>query len=224
MTIKRTMSWVQLAGAALATLCLAAGPAQAEVIRYGPNEAYRPIFDPADLVFNGNFNLDPLVDPDNPNAANPNITGWVISPPSEFPGTRNSNVGVGPDGRGLRMGDYNLIEVSQSLATEVGQTYRLSFFLAQDGEPDTLLRVFAGNALLAPLDGYQGLPGYAFFSQYLYTFTATTAHTALLFQYQSPVGDQYLSNVTVLAVPDAQTWALMLLGLAAVRHAVRLRR
>ncbi|QMS86744.1 hypothetical protein HUN01_03825 [Nostoc edaphicum CCNP1411] len=45
-----------------------------------------------ELVRNGSFELDPLVDPNNPNVTNPNITDWIKSgDPIDTSGIRINN-------------------------------------------------------------------------------------------------------------------------------------
>ena len=209
----------RVAVVALATV-LAAGAAAAQtVVHFGPNDGYRPIYSPRNVVVNGDFNLDPLVDPDNPFAPNPHVTGWTITPPSQFPGTRNSNAGVGADGRGLSLGEATLTDVAQTVATVPGRRYRLSFFFAVEGDPGNLFRAYAGDRLLWNLDG---LPYHdwntGWFSQYLTDVVAAGSATALRFEYQSPIGFQHLSNVTLvpLTAPEPDAWAMLLAGLAAV--------
>lgn len=204
----RSIVYLTAALAAFATV-----PADATVIHYGPNEGYRPISSPANLVYNGDFNVDPLVDPSHPGLDNPTITGWTVTPVSRFPNTRNSNAGVGPDGRGLSLGEFtNITNVSQTLNTSAGAMYQLSFFLAVDGEKGDLFRVLLNSSTLANLDGVPYVVGQGFFSQYIYDFTASSPQTALTFQYLSPIGFQYLSNVTVLPIPEPAGFGVLLAG------------
>ena len=110
--------------------------------------------------------------------------------------------------------------ISQSIATTAGGTYALSF--AYSGRPDTpggansLMNVYWGSTLLTPtaLSGNTG-GTWQSFSQ---NVTALGASTLLRFESVGPVSaptyGSYLDNVSVTtAVPEPESYAMMLLGL-----------
>jgi hypothetical protein len=102
-------------------------------------------------------------------------------------------------------------ELSQVLATVVGQTYTISFELAH---PTT----YADNAFSVWFGGDEGfsLVNAASFSYTSETFTATatSSSTTIAFYGRDQPGYYELDNVSVSVIPEASTWAMMLVGFA----------
>lgn len=217
------MVWVKRRVGLTAVLAVLAGmPAgHAAVIHFGPGQPYTTVESPSNLVQNGDFTADPLVDPNTPGHQNPHITDWSVTGAyaSDVALTLNNNSGP-PSGRGLRLSGYRgLTDVTQILATVPGATYQLSFFLATTGSTGTStlvthLQVFeAGTSLEllnnVPTNVTSGPNPTAFFSEYVDDFVATSTSTPLTFEYQDPHSDLYLANVAVLPVPEPSTVILM---------------
>jgi len=114
--------------------------------------------------------------------------------------------------------------LSQLLNTVAGQTYTISFWLANEGNPpDSFTASFDGNPLLFSLSDSAPF-GYQQFS-----FIATgTAPTLLQFTFQQNPSFWDLDDISVQgpagSVPEPATWAMMLLGFAGIGAAMRRRR
>ncbi|MGF1935786.1 MAG: DUF642 domain-containing protein [Nostoc sp. ChiQUE02] len=163
-----------------------------------------------ELVNNGSFEIDPLVDPNNPNTTNPNITGWNKSGDlidtsaikiSNFPQSGN---------QGLSIGSFvNPAYISQNLATTIGSNYNLSFFLGTDedsSQVDNIFQAFVdGNKVFDQINtiNVAGSP----FTQYDLSFLATKSSTELKLGGRASYGFLYLDNVSVepLPVPEPST-------------------
>ncbi len=107
--------------------------------------------------------------------------------------------------------------LSQVITTTLGDTYTLSFWRYQQYVgPTTFLNVSwdGTNVFSESLSG----PG-----DYPYTeFTATVVGTGsdtLLFTSANDPGFTYVDNISVSAVPEPSTWALMLAGFAGLGFA-----
>jgi choice-of-anchor C domain-containing protein len=184
----------------------------------------------ANLVTNGSFEtgVDPgvfttLFAPDSTT-----IQGWTVTGGSvDYIGTywQASNGSRSLDMDGISQGTV----AQQTLATVAGQTYRVSFDLA--GNPDNGPTVKEIGVSI----GGSGLQTFFFDTtgksrgnmgwvtdSFLYTATGTSTIT-----FQSltagPVGQESfaafgpaLDNVSVTAVPEASTWAMMILGFLGV--------
>ena len=120
--------------------------------------------------------------------------------------------------------EQNGDQLQQSFATVIGQQYLLSFDLsswwvsgppAQPGELGVTVGPAAGNYSESSNT----------YATYLLPFTATALTSTLTFTNTGPTGQSYpqLDNVSVTAVPEPGTYAMLLAGLAAVVSVVKRR-
>ncbi|WP_310390079.1 choice-of-anchor C family PEP-CTERM protein [Roseateles sp.] len=151
------------------------------------------------------------------------LTGWTVGATSVD--IINGNYGAVSGNSIDMLGTPGPGSVAQTLSTVIGQTYWLQFDLSSNrgGDNDA-----AGKELtVAGLGGGAAMsfsaltPGVAHQS---YSFTADSTSTLLQFS-SGPSGfsGSVLDNVSVTAVPEPQTYALMLGGLAAMAFVARRR-
>lgn len=180
-----------------------------------------------ELVVNGSFESNVIASPYAQLSA---VTGWTSSVGGNTAfeiqkGATQGGLGgfnpVAADGtQYLELNTESLSSLSQSIATTAGGTYALSF--AYSGRPDTpggassLMNVYWGSTLLTPtaLVGNTG----GVWQSYSQNLTALGSSTVLRFESIGPVSaptyGSYLDNVSVMAaVPEPETYAMMLLGL-----------
>ncbi|MCW5316252.1 hypothetical protein GTQ43_21265 [Nostoc sp. KVJ3] len=160
-----------------------------------------------ELVKNGSFELDPLVDPNNPNVTNPNVTDWIKSgDPFDTSGIRIDNFPQYQSGnQGLSIGSFvNPAYISQNLATTIGTNYNLSFFLGTDEGGSDVNNIFQtfidGNKVFEKINTINtaGAP----FTQYDLNFVATKSSTELKLGGKAYYGFLYLDAVSVTPVPE----------------------
>ena len=180
-----------------------------------------------ELVVNGSFESNVIASPYAQLSA---VTGWTSSVIGDTAfeiqrgATQGGQSGFNPvaaDGmQYLELNTESLSSLSQSIATTAGGTYALSF--AYSGRPDTpggassQMNVYWGSTLLTPtaLVGNTG----GVWQSYSQNLTAVGSSTVLRFESIGPVSaptyGSYLDNVSVMAaVPEPETYAMMLLGL-----------
>jgi hypothetical protein len=168
----------------------------------------------AELVKNGSFELDSLVDPNDPNVPNPNVTDWIKSGDQmDTSGIRINNFSQHASGnQGLSIGSFlNPAYISQNLATTIGSKYNLSFFLGTDedsSQVDNIFQAFLdGNKVFDQINtiNIAGVP----FTQYDLNFLATKSSTELKLGGRASYGFLYLDNVSVksvlVSVPEPST-------------------
>ncbi|MEH1850989.1 MAG: PEP-CTERM sorting domain-containing protein [Nostoc sp.] len=157
-----------------------------------------------ELVRNGSFEIDPLVDPDNPYATNPNITDWTKSgDPMDVSGIRISNFPQQDSGnQGLSLSGFlGLSYISQTLSTQPGQEYELSYYLASIDEApalDNQFQTFVGGNKISDLEDISFQP----YTPYKFNFTADSSSTELKFGNWDKYGFLYLDGVSVIPVPE----------------------
>ncbi|MBD2516586.1 PEP-CTERM sorting domain-containing protein [Nostoc sp. FACHB-973] len=163
------------------------------------------VLDIRDIVYNGGFELDPLVDPNNPNVTNPNITGWTKSgDPMDTSGIRISNFPQSGN-QGLSLGGFlDLSYISQTLSTQPGQQYELSYYLASIDEApdlDNQFQAFVGGNKIFDQTNISFQP----YTPYKFNFTADSSSTELKFGSVDKYAFLYLDNVSVKPVPEPST-------------------
>lgn len=184
----------------------------------------------ADIVTNGSFELG---------TNNPGSGGFATIPGSSSSITGWSVVGGSIDWingywqaqDGTHSVDMNGLDVGsiqQTIATTIGQAYRLTFWLSAN--PDHLDSKPDSRQLTASAGATSGLFTYNFdvppnshssmnWASYSMYFTATSTSTLLQFASNAPQNCCWgpaLDNVAVTAVPEASTWGMMILGFSGV--------
>lgn len=126
--------------------------------------------------------------------------------------------------------------VYQDIATAIGQTYRLAFYLGNatgNGTGNSGVYVLPSTIGLS-IGGGQAQSfenagvtlGAINWTQYSKDFKATSTSTRVSFINQTPTGDNFagLDLVSISAIPEASTWAMMILGVGLAGAALRRRR
>jgi len=110
--------------------------------------------------------------------------------------------------------------ISQALTTVAGQQYLISFSILTDGgNPSSVSASFGATNLLS-LTNPGATAGY---TNYEFNAFATGSSTALSFSFRDDPGFIFLDSVSIAAVPEPSTWAMMLIGFGAVGFAMRRR-
>jgi PEP-CTERM motif len=117
----------------------------------------------------------------------------------------------------LNAGSY----IDQSLATTAGQTYDLSFFVAENAGPNSEFSVFWNGTQIADVlnPANNSLPGWV---EYSYSgLLATGSSTDLQVHGRQDPAEIFFDDFSVTptissAVPEPSTWAMMILGFAGV--------
>ncbi len=155
-----------------------------------------------ELIINGGFEYDSLIDPTNPETTNPNVTGWVKSgSPIDISGTKIDNF-PNTGKQGLSLGGFSAISyISQTIHTFPGQRYKLTYYLASTEEAPDLnnkFKVFVGGKKVY----VQKDTLYQSYTQYTLNFRAKGRSTEIKFGYQTKYAFLYLDDVSVKATPE----------------------
>ncbi|MEH1862548.1 MAG: DUF642 domain-containing protein [Nostoc sp.] len=155
-----------------------------------------------ELIINGGFEYDSLIDPTNPETTNPNVTGWVKSGNStDTLGTKIDNF-PNTGKQGLSLGGFSAISyISQTIPTFPGQLYKLTYYLASTEEVPDLnnkFKVFIGGKKVS----VQNNTPYQAYTKYTLNFRAKGRSTEIKFGYQAKYAFLYLDDVSVKATPE----------------------
>jgi choice-of-anchor C domain-containing protein len=163
----------------------------------------------------GTFTGNPF---DTVNAGSSAITGWTVGPGSVDwigsywnPQNGNRSIDLSGDGNG---------SLSQSFDTIIGQAYAVTFYVAGNPDGGPIVKTFdtGVNVVIPETFDNQGFTRSSMgWTPYSFEFTATALTSTLSFTSttNTPFGAA-LDNVSVTAVPEASTWAMMILGFLGV--------
>ena len=145
-----------------------------------------------------------------------NFSGWTQSGNSGHTGVNSASAESGKFG--AYFGPVGSNGLSQTLATVVGKSYDLSYFLKNDGGKSNLFSVSVGNTVLLSLKNF---PSASDFTEFTSTFIATNASTPLKFAFRQG-GPSYFRldtvSVTATAIPTpALLPGLLGLGVGVLR-------
>ncbi|WGV27580.1 hypothetical protein [Halotia branconii] len=165
-----------------------------------------------ELITNGSFEIDPLVDPNDPTAPNPNVMGWNKSEPfnpADTPGVNISGIRIsnfpntGNQGLSLSsiIGSSETSYISQTIPTVKDQNYKLTYYFASTEEaPDVKnkFQIFIGGKKF-------GSDKNTAFQPYTLTtisFKAKGESTEIKFGWKVKYAFLYLDDVSVKSVPE----------------------
>ncbi|AVH71486.1 DUF642 domain-containing protein [Nostoc sp. 'Lobaria pulmonaria (5183) cyanobiont'] len=149
-----------------------------------------------ELITNGGFENDSLVDPNNPNATNPNVTGWIKNgDPVDTSGTRIDNF-PNTANQGLSFGGFSALSyISQNVPTVVNQYYKLTFYLASTEEAPDLDNQFQAFIREKPVCTKKNT-SYQPYTQYTFYFQAKETSTEIRFASRVKYAFLYLDDVS----------------------------
>ncbi|ACT48707.1 protein of unknown function DUF1555 [Methylotenera mobilis JLW8] len=156
------------------------------------------------------------------------LPGWSVA--NNGVEIRNNVAGVALDGNYyVELDTTRNSSIWQYLNTTAGQTYSLNFAYSPRegvGTGSNGIRLNVGNIVGGVATGNGAANTGNVWENYSYTFTAVSSNTKLMF---TAVGqsDSYggsLDNVSVSAVPEANTYAMMLVGIGLIGFVARRRR
>jgi hypothetical protein len=138
--------------------------------------------------------------------------GWTQSGSTAFNGVYCLDDGSAPDGlcRGYfgPLGTTGGIE--QALTTVAGAQYLITFMLSGDGADPSSVQVSFGSQPLLTLAN----PSTSGFQLYSFVASASSASTVLSFQFRDDASFMELDQISVTAVPEPATVAMLALGIA----------
>ena len=146
------------------------------------------------------------------------FTGWTGGLPDNFVASGNASF-VHTGNNGVAFGSAeSLSDLSQSLTTVIGTTYDVTFWLNSNGVTPNEVKVTWGGLTIFDQTNITA----SGWTQYSFLETATSTSTLLDFglrqdSFYSGLDD--ISVTSISAVPEASTWAMLLIGFAGIGFA-----
>ena len=164
------------------------------------------------------------------NAGSPVINGWSVGGASvDYIGSYwTAQNGA----RSIDLAGSGIGNISQVIATVVGQLYNVSFYVSRNPDggitPRTGFVDVGGSQTLITFGNAASGPTNMAWELKNYTFTAAATNTTLRFSADPATsGSAYgmaLDNVMIAAVPEPATWLMMLFGFGLIGGALRSRK
>lgn len=188
----------------------------------------------ANIIANGSFESG-VRNTATPGVCSDTISGWSVSSLGSCGGIDwiNNSLWTAQDGNySIDLNSFNTGAITQSFATVAGGQYQVSFYLAGNPGQQNVKNM---DVLIDGVDLITGSPDFSFnnagtsgsnmgWTLNTFTFTAGSAMTSLEFRsLMTGAAGPALDNVSVTAVPEPGTYAMMLAGLALL-GGVQLRR
>jgi hypothetical protein len=131
----------------------------------------------------------------NPGFETGNFSGWTQSGDTSF--TTVSNIMNHSGSFAAQLGPLTEAFLSQTITTVVGQTYNVTFWLADDaaGPPNDFSASFAGVSILSIVNDPSGFP----YTLYSANITATSTSSVLQFAFSNEAAYWHLDDVCVAA-------------------------
>jgi PEP-CTERM motif len=156
----------------------------------------------ADIVYNGGFETG-------------DFTGWILSG-NPIPGDVDSSLPHSGLYEANLFAAGSLGYLEQFLPTTPGTLYNLAYFLNSDGgTPNEFLAQLNGTMLIDQTN----IPSRNY-TQYSFSFQATSTSTDLKFGFRDDPGSLHLDDVSVTPVPEpASMWlGVLMIGAAAAKR------
>lgn len=154
------------------------------------------------------------------------ITGWTVSAGTiDYIGTYwTAQDGV----RSIDLAGNSPGALSQSFATNIGQTYRITYWIGRNPDGGVNPRtgyIDVGGGQTQFLYSGSGTRADMQWQQEFFNFTATGATTTLTLAADPQTAGQFfgpaIDNISIALVPEPAAWALMIVGFGIVGGALR---
>lgn len=185
----------------------------------------------AESLTNGGFEAPVVAGPCCITSPPTAIPGWTATPNvNVVNGTFSSSAGnLAKQGNQYLdlVGEGGTGSISQSFTTVIGQIYNLNFWYSHNlfaGLPSASARLSVGS-LSDSITHTGGTNANLAWQYYSGAFTASATNTTLTFVNTAggPNEGVFLDAVSVMAVPEPATWAMLILGFGLVGGALRRR-